>query len=352
MRTLEITRDNALNLIRILLAVLVIVSHSFPIGGFGPDPAVGDLSLGHFAVGGFFAISGYLITRSRFQSGLGTYMWSRVLRIFPGYWVCLVFTAFAAAGLAGAFRGSWTLLDGLKFLVSNALMIKAGGGDIGTTLAGAPYPEAWNGSLWTLRYEFACYVVIGLVLLGRKARTTVALFPIALVAATAVSVVIDLRGTGGIVGELGLLVPFFVAGAALYAYAEKIPSLASLAALAAVAIVAASALDFGRSLTALPTAYLMMYLGNSMPKMVRHIGSKTDISYGTYLYAFPVQQLLVLAGAHALGPLVYVTLSIVCTLPLAFASFLSVEKPALKLKTKRSAGAAPARQRSAAGATR
>lgn len=58
MKTLEITRDNALDLIRILLAILIIVSHSFPVGGFGPDPAVGSLSLGHFAVGGFFSISG------------------------------------------------------------------------------------------------------------------------------------------------------------------------------------------------------------------------------------------------------------------------------------------------------
>lgn len=39
-------RENALNLIRLVLAVLVIVSHSFPIGGFGPDPSIGGLGLG------------------------------------------------------------------------------------------------------------------------------------------------------------------------------------------------------------------------------------------------------------------------------------------------------------------
>jgi hypothetical protein len=59
------TRDNALNFVRLILAGLVVVSHTWPSGGLGPDPHFGDLNLGSWAVAGFFAISGYLVTGSR-----------------------------------------------------------------------------------------------------------------------------------------------------------------------------------------------------------------------------------------------------------------------------------------------
>jgi len=332
-RTLQLdSRENALNLIRIILAILVIVSHSFPIGGFGNDPALGDLSLGHLAVGGFFAISGYLITRSRYQTGFWTYLRSRALRIFPGYWACLIFTGFGAAGLTGVLRGSWTLSDGLKFLLGNLLMVKAGGGDIGSTLIGSPYPLAWNGSLWTLRYEFACYLIVGVLLFFRFIRQRRVIFPIAFVVVTTASVLLEVRGTGGVAGEIALLVPFFLAGAAIYVYADRIPSKPGLAALAFVLAIAVCWFGFGRSLAALPLAYVMVWLGVSAPKALRAIGRKIDISYGTYLYGFPIQQLLVLAGAHHLGVWAYVLLSIACTLPLAYLSFVLVERPALKLK--------------------
>lgn len=74
-------RDNALNLIRLLLAVLVIVSHAFPIAGFGADAAFGGLGLRSFAVGGVFAISCYLITQSRYRSDLTTYSIERALPV-------------------------------------------------------------------------------------------------------------------------------------------------------------------------------------------------------------------------------------------------------------------------------
>ena len=120
-------RDNGLNFIRLFLAILVIVSHAYPIGGFGPDPVLGDLGVGSLAVGGFFAISGYLITKSRFRTGFRRFAVRRALRIFPGYWACLIFTAFVAAGIAGIVRGGWSLFDGFSFFAMNVPMIKAGG---------------------------------------------------------------------------------------------------------------------------------------------------------------------------------------------------------------------------------
>src|SRR6476620_3295224 len=58
-------RNNSLNLIRLVLALLVLVAHSYPLAGAGDGSVVRGESLGGWAVFGFFAISGYLISASR-----------------------------------------------------------------------------------------------------------------------------------------------------------------------------------------------------------------------------------------------------------------------------------------------
>jgi peptidoglycan/LPS O-acetylase OafA/YrhL len=328
-------RDNSLNFIRLILAVLVIVSHAYPIGGFGPDPVLGDLGLGSVAVGGFFAISGYLITKSRFRTNLGKFALRRALRIFPGYWACVAFTAFIAASLAGQARGGWTFSDGLTFFALNAPMIRAGGTDIGTTLVGLPYAEAWNGSLWTLRYEVLCYVMIGLALALACVRRRRTLFLFVFAGVTSVSLGVHARGIDGVIADAALLAPFFLAGACLYMYSDVIPCSNRLALLGMVLFIAAVASGNGRSLAALPLAYVMMWLGIVLPNSLGKLAADNDFSYGTYLYAFPVQQLLVVAGAHHFGAGVYIVLCIAATAPLAVLSWFIVEKPAQRLAMPR-----------------
>ena len=120
-------RDNALNLIRLLLAVLVIVAHSFPISGLGNGLEIGGMSLGLLAVGGFFTISGYLITLSRYRTAFGTFAWRRFLRIMPAFWVCLIFTGFGAAAIAGAVRGGWSVSSAAHYVLANAPMMYGDG---------------------------------------------------------------------------------------------------------------------------------------------------------------------------------------------------------------------------------
>lgn len=62
------------------------------------------------------------------------------------------------------------------------------------------------------------------------------------------------------------------------------------------------------------------------------LGDDNDISYGLYIWAWPVQQLLVLAGAQALGPWLSALLALACTLPLAWLSWKGVEEPAMRLR--------------------
>src|SRR4051794_20588629 len=91
--------DNALGLIRLVLALAVLVSHTWPLGGFGHDPGSGisrgQTTLGGLAVGGFFAISGYLTTKSGMSSDVMQFLWRRVLRIFPAFLLVILLSALA-----------------------------------------------------------------------------------------------------------------------------------------------------------------------------------------------------------------------------------------------------------------
>src|SRR5579875_2465757 len=97
--------QNRITALRLLLALLVLVSHSYLLGGFDPDPVYvlsgGRLALGTLAVVGFFFVSGVLITRSFLHSAsVWRYLWHRALRILPGYWVCLFVGAYLIGTLA------------------------------------------------------------------------------------------------------------------------------------------------------------------------------------------------------------------------------------------------------------
>ncbi|GAB2766423.1 hypothetical protein GCM10027039_29370 [Terrabacter koreensis] len=151
-------RDNALNAVRLLLAGFVVVDHSFKAatGESGPCPY-----LGAFAVDAFFAISGYLIAGSRTRMGLRPFLWRRALRLLPGYWTVLLFTALLVAPISTTITRSgydWTSAAG--YVVHNALLVTTQMGIAGTP-SGVVYHGLWNVSVWSLLYEAAAYVVFG-----------------------------------------------------------------------------------------------------------------------------------------------------------------------------------------------
>ena len=340
-------RNNSLNALRLALAGLVIVSHAWPIGGFGSDPELGKVGLGTWAVAGFFAISGYLIASSRLRSGFGPFLWRRCLRIFPGLWACLLVIAFVFAPIAAAVEnGPDHLLSGglLKFVGSNGLLNHVEG--LGGTLSNVPYAGSWDGSLWTLFYEFACYLILGTVFAlpvvrRRPERCLWVLFAGSLAITFAVYELH--RGVPFRLAWLAYLGTYFWAGALLFVYAQRVRMNAVVPVAAVLTLAVACWSAHVEVLSAIPLAYLVLWLGAVLP--LTRIGRKNDISYGVYIYAFPVQQLLVLAGANALGLTAYIVLAIVATVPLAVASWFLIERPAIGLKRYSPASFLPTRFR-------
>ncbi len=111
-----------------------------------------------------------------------------------------------------------------------------------------------------------------------------------------------------------------------------IPARWSLVAVSVVIVLAASLLPNYRLIGAIPLAYAIIVSGALIHN--KRLRLRTDLSYGVYIYAFPIQQLLVICGLVSLNPLVFFVLSTIATLPLAALSWFLVEKRAMSLKSR------------------
>jgi peptidoglycan/LPS O-acetylase OafA/YrhL len=97
-----------------------------------------------------------------------------------------------------------------------------------------------------------------------------------------------------------------------------------------VIVLAASLMPNYRLVGAIPLAYAIIVSGALIHN--RRLRLRTDLSYGVYIYAFPVQQLLVICGLASMNPIVFAIVAAIATLPLAAMSWFLVEKPAMSLK--------------------
>jgi peptidoglycan/LPS O-acetylase OafA/YrhL len=321
-------RANGLNFVRLVLAGSVIVCHAYALSGDEIAWAPLRRIVADVGVDGFFAISGFLIVSSWMRTpDWRRYLRARVLRIMPAFWMCLIVTAFVIAPLATGVLGP----DNFGYVLRNSALLIVQH-DIAGTPSGVPYEGAWNGSLWTLACEFLCYLgvlFLGLTKLLRFRATLPVLFLIALAAsyATAVGVIENPVIAQG--SRLGLM---FMAGALVWQHQHRIPVRGGTVALAIALVAVASFLPSYQILAALPLAYLVLVSGALI--RTEKLRLSNDISYGVYIYAFPLQQVLAIAGAYHLGIAAYSAMTALATVPVAAMSWFFVEKPIMRLNKK------------------
>lgn len=331
-------RNNALNAFRLALATEVILFHSFPMTGHLPPKAANQLLLS-LGVDGFFAISGFLISRSWLNDPrIRDYLLARALRILPGFYVCLIVIAFVFAPLSEAIQGHSPrrlLLSGapLQFVIQNSAIVYLHN-SIGGTPRGTPAGAAWNVSLWSLIWEVMCYLVvavIGVVGLANRRWISPALLVLAIVGAMLLPP-LTFPGRWTIPQLAVRAAIMFASGALLYQWRDVIPARWSLVAVSVVIVLAAGQLPDYRVVGGLPLAYAVVVSGALIHN--KRLRLRTDLSYGTYIYAFPTQQLVAVCGLARLNPLVFFVVATTATLPLAALSWFLVEKPALSLKSR------------------
>jgi peptidoglycan/LPS O-acetylase OafA/YrhL len=349
--------NNSLGLLRLILASIVIFDHAFPLGGYGTDPFFelthGQASLGTIAVGGFFAISGYLIAKSGQSGDVVQFMWRRVLRIFPAYWVLLIFTAVIVGPLVFIAQGEniadYFHLGGagpFTFLSLNWTLNIGTYGiyDLFTTTT--PYGEligssAVNGSIWTLIYEWNCYLMIAVLVLFGVLKNAKIVVPVLTAGFLLLQVLlaVDPQAIGVLVPRLAdpytvSLTLTFLFGSLLAVYSSKVPFDDRIGILAGLVFIISLRYGGFSTVGTAAGAYLVMYLAARLPARLHWIGRKNDYSYGIYIYGFLVQQVLAFVGLHRVGYVVYTLTALVVTAGLAWLSWHLVEKRAMALKSR------------------
>ncbi|QIZ98428.1 acyltransferase [Leifsonia sp. PS1209] len=328
-------RQNSIGFLRLLFATLVIVEHAWPLGGFGTHLGRTENNVGFLCVEGFFALSGFLITRSASRQSTGRYLWHRILRIFPAYWVCLLVIAVVFAPIVwrtghSLWRYFTATPTAVGYVLNNSLLSTMQQG-IGGTLASNPFPNLWNGPLYTLYYEFICYLVVGgLAALGVLNAKTV------LTVGAGVWVwlqLIEVGAAGVVDNRQATLTVCFMVGSLAWFLREKVLTKSAGLVIGVCAILVAGltyvTLGF-HQVGIIAFAFACIWAGCVLP--FRKVGVKRDFSYGMYIYGWPVLQIGAFFGLQKLGLPLYLASTLVVTLGLAAASWYVIESKALRLK--------------------
>jgi len=339
----ELTKDrnNNLNLIRFLAAMMVIFSHAYPLScGAEHVDLVSRLtedqtSFGNLAVCTFFFFSGFFINRSvhRSQSAYQFFK-ARCFRIFPCLAVVVLLSTFVLGSIVTtcSLREYLTNPETYRYL-RNIVLIPTHnlpGVFQSNIYRDAANRRSVNGSLWTLPVEFVCYIVCYVLWklgLSEKKRMKCLILPFLVVYLTFYYVVFaESTGLRSALRASGI----FYCGMVYDTYREHIRirwPLALLCGAGLVLSVAVHLFDIG-VIFCLP--YILSYFAFGTRKKWSRFGEKAEISYGIYLCGFPIQQTVTMLFGGSMNP----WLNFLISLPLAVISGLLlsffVEQPLMR----------------------
>lgn len=326
---------NNFTALRWIAAISVMLSHAYLLQtGTGLFQGMLGFDLGRCAVLMFFAISGYLIAGSAGRRSTGEFWAARLFRIFPGLIVCTLLTAILLASVS-----SLSPLDYFRSPLVFKYMFGSG------TLLSTEYklPGVFdqnpvtiaNGSLWTLRYEIACYLLLFCLVFPinrlRLPSARIVAWLLLLLPATYFAIVTSgLPVPQSVLTLCELLFPFLIGS--WFKLAKNRPS-----GLSALLVTAALALAMWFSVlrpfsAGLIIAVSTMYLAFAKSVILGMLNRLPDYSFGIYIYAYPLQQIVRLELGDTIGPLAQFALAVVLVMIPAALSWHLIEKPSLAMK--------------------
>ena len=289
-------KDNNLNLLRFVAALLVIFSHAFVLTARGADPIStmtgGQTTGGQLAVLLFFFYGGLLIMKSmESKKNAREFFKARALRLFPSLWIVVICSTLILGPLLTTLPVSEYLksVGTWKYLI-NGLLIPVH--SLPGVFEGNPAVSTVNGSLWTLPVEFLCYVLcyvfyrLGL----SKGKRPLLFLPFVAAAAAAAWLLLK---NHEVLRNAILPVLFFYIGMVCYLFCKWIP-INGYVALGAVILLIVSVIGrFFLPAVCVLYPYILLFLGFGTRKKLPGFGRRLELSYGVYLCGFPIQQTLI-----------------------------------------------------------
>lgn len=338
-------RQNNFDVLRFVGACFVIITHAYALSGLPETDWAYRLSQGTFSFSRlglwmFFIMSGYLVTASALRSTtVVQYALKRALRIIPAYSVVVLVAVFVLGPLVTELHPIEYIRSGQTWAYLKTLAVFRVQYNLPGVFLHNPYQGAVNGSLWTIPYEVFLYSIpAGLFFLRNQIRLIrpflligwlVAVCTFALWTPVLWNTTVPfflLRGW-----DLANFGVYFVAGSLLYLYRTHISFTKRGLLLASGLLVLSFFFHKGTIVSFFTVPYIVLALAYVTPyiPITKKIG---DLSYGMYLYAFPIQQIIMLFAHGALPLGVFILLSILVTMLFAAFSWKFVEAPAIALK--------------------
>ena len=334
---------NNFNLLRLIGALLVIVSHSFAItGNTDMEPLLqitkGKLELSGIGLTMFFFISGYFVTASAMgANNTGTFLKKRLYRIYPALIVLVLISVF----LIGPLLTSIPLKNYFSNSESWLYLFTATGVRIRMYLpnvfdSSLFNEHAFNASLWTIKLEIQLYASMAFTLwIGLMKNKKVFSFIALLILLVCFGIVTFSNQINFAFARYLNLIGIFYFGA--FIFSSNLLS-KQVYAIAVIATLLSFIFLFQKPIYFDPIAFLLI----SISTIVYLIGFnkriciplETDISYGLYIYAFPIQQIIFMYTG-SLSPWLIMGVGILFTIPIALVSWHLVEKKFILLKHKK-----------------
>jgi peptidoglycan/LPS O-acetylase OafA/YrhL len=304
----------------------------------------GQYPFSFFGLRIFFLISGYLILKSfeRKKSYID-YLWKRILRIFPGLIVLILLMIFVYGPYFSFYSAKEYFANPQTYQMFWSITLYR----FHVILPGVFTENKQTmllGSLWTLPYEFSMY--IGIMLLGmfkilNKRYFNLFIWVLLLILCVFYPSYFHTFLDNNYIPFLRLILwstiefsCFFLGGMLLYQFRDLIKYRLNVFIIIILLLIVN--VYFNNQLLVrtiiygfLP--YIIFYLSN-LKGFLNRFGKYGDLSYGIYIYGFPIQQMLIFVTKNEISALNLQIVSFAIVLPLAFLSWHLVEKQALKFK--------------------
>lgn len=340
MNNINKKNDNNFNLLRLIFAILVIFSHSFELLDGNRKNEIltkifHTISFGDLSVDGFFLLSGYLIVKSwNTNPNIWQFLKKRILRIYPGFIAASLICAFIVGPLGSESDQYYLHFETGSFLKNMALLNRP---FIPSVFSGQPYAEV-NGSMWSIFPEFRCYLavmVLGAMGLIQKKNSwlifTIIFYLLLIIQKLCYKFDYSIFFFSYKFLYLNLTT-FFFTGGCFYLYRNKIKFDKITASIAFIVLLIGMFSKFGADLVlGIAGGYLLFYFALMPTRVLVKFNKIPDLSYGVYLYGWPVQKLL-LWFFPIMSPYILFFISVIGCLILGVLSWYAIEKPFIKLK--------------------
>ena len=335
-------KQNNFGFLRLFFAILVIFSHAPDAldGNFSREPMVrifGSMSMGDLAVDCFFIISGFLILMSyQNSSSFKSYLKKRILRIYPGFILAYLFCLICVVPLAKDIQmllsfDSWFWIKSVFRMLTLQLPWVDGVFNKPCSYINCP--------MWTIKYEFLCYLILPIInyFFKNDLKLYIYLFLLSLSLFFLTNLFnISLATPKPFDFELSFFLRLFTAylmGNIFYLAREKIVFNTKYTVLSIMILLG---LLFNKQLAHIGLitfgAYLLFnFAFNYKNKFLNKIGTKTDLSYGIYLYAWPIQNLII-QNNPTIDLLTLSLMVLAIAAVLALISWTLIEKPFINMK--------------------